>query len=266
MRSRATKRHEASFDWRGGGSQPPAHGTTFLVRATTKRCVGAGAARMCGGILSVILGDVMARQRRAQMDGRNPPKRLMDKLEAIRHLLHASIRMFFWEEDPFALHVVIYSCDHLIADYVKKKNIFVTFDWRDRIREEYQQAFYELRVETYDFLRHADRRPDQKLGVRDIAQTNELDLLMNVHRYKEISQVETEHSLQFMKFIFMHRPELYKSSVPDETVEYVRRELKKFDRLTKFAAYRQLLAANETFQRERSHDLCDLGPVQRLNA
>ncbi len=149
----------------------------------------------------------MTRQRRAKMDDRPPPKRLMDKLEAIRHLLHASIRMFFWQEDPFALHVILYSCDRLLADYVKKKNIFVTFDWKDYIKDEYHQAFYDLRIETYDFLRHADRRPDHKLGVRDIEKTNELDLLMNVHRYKEITSSHTEHTQQFMSFVFMNRPQ-----------------------------------------------------------
>jgi hypothetical protein len=50
--------------------------------------------------------------------------------------------MFFWEEDPFALHVVIYSCDRLIMDYAKKKNIFVTFDWKDYIQDEYHQLFH----------------------------------------------------------------------------------------------------------------------------
>jgi hypothetical protein len=136
----------------------------------------------------------------------------MEKLEAIRHLLHASIRMFFWEEDPFALHVVIYSCDRLIMDYAKKKNIFVTFDWKDYIQDEYHQLFHELRFETYDFLRHADRRPDQELGVRDIAGTNETDLLMNVLRFKEIAKIHTEHTDQFVNFIFLNRPQYYKSA------------------------------------------------------
>ena len=148
----------------------------------------------------------MTRQRRARAktDERPPPKRLMDKLEAIRHLLHASIRMFFWQEDPFALHVILYSCDRLITDYVRHKNIYVTFDWRDYIKDEYHDEFAELRVETYDFLRHGDRRPDHKLGVRDIEKTNELDLLMNVHRYKESTDIHTEHTQQFMNFIFMN--------------------------------------------------------------
>lgn len=208
----------------------------------------------------------MARHRAAKLDARPPPNRLMGKVEAIRHLLHASIRMFFWEEDPFALNVVLYSCDRVITDYVKKQNIFITFDWRDYINEEYHQAFYELRLETYDFLRHADRRPNQQLGVRDIAKTNEVDLLMNVHRYWEITKVETEYTRQFMNFIFMHRPQYSKSLAPNPAIENGRRELKKFDRLTIFGGMRQMLAENKTFQHERNHDLRDLGPVRPLIA
>lgn len=208
----------------------------------------------------------MARKRGANMDGRAPPQRFMERLEAIRHLLHASIRMFFWEEDPFALHVIIYSCNRLLTDYAKKKNISLTFDWRDVIRTEYQQAFLELRLETYDFLRHADRRPDQKIGVRDIAKTNEVDLLMNVHSYIEITKNNTEHVQQFRKYILVIRPEYCKSTAPVATIEEARRELQKRERHKIMEVFRADVAANAAFQREREQDLCDLGRVQPLKA
>jgi hypothetical protein len=208
----------------------------------------------------------MARKRGANMDGRAPPKRFMERLEAIQHLLHASIRMFFWEEDPFALHVIIHSCNRLLTDYAKKKNIFLTFDWRDVIRTEYHQAFLELRLETYDFLRHADRRPDQKIGVRDIAKTNEVDLLMNIHSYLEITKNNTEHTQQFMKYLFLIRPEYYKSAAPVATIEEARRELRKYEHHKVMEEFRKALAASAAFQREREQDFCDLGRVRPLKA
>ncbi len=116
------------------------------------------------------------------------------------------------------------------------------------------------------FLRQADRRPDQKLGVREIEETNELDLLMNVHRYKEIRNHHTEHTQQFMNFIFMNRPQYYKTAAPPPVVDDAQRKLKTLDRHAIFAVYRQLSADNATFQSERRHDLRDLGSVRPLNA
>jgi hypothetical protein len=56
-------------------------------------------------------------------DERSPPDREIDKLQAIRHLLHSSIRLLLWEEDPFALHLICQSCDKLIIDCMKADGI-----------------------------------------------------------------------------------------------------------------------------------------------
>jgi hypothetical protein len=102
--------------------------------------------------------------------------------------------------------------------------------------------------------------------VRNIEETNELDLLMNVHRYMEITGQPTEHTEQFTTFLFIARPQYFESAAVHSVIEDARRELEMLDRQSVIAAYRQLLAANAKFQHERRHDLRDLGSVQPLHA
>jgi hypothetical protein len=42
-------------------------------------------------------------------DERPEPRRLLDKHEAARHLIHSAIRMVVQMEDPFAIHIVFHA-------------------------------------------------------------------------------------------------------------------------------------------------------------
>jgi hypothetical protein len=48
---------------------------------------------------------------------RNPPRRYLDKQEAIRHLVHGLIMA---KEDPFVIQLVAHSADKLLIDVAKK--------------------------------------------------------------------------------------------------------------------------------------------------
>lgn len=43
----------------------------------------------------------------------------MRKQEAVKHLLHAAIRLLGAREDPFAIHLLIQSADKLLIDLAK---------------------------------------------------------------------------------------------------------------------------------------------------
>jgi hypothetical protein len=82
-------------------------------------------------------------------DERVPPEREIDKIQA-------SVRMLFWEEDPFALHLICQSCDKLINDCMKAAGITSRGDFADRIKPEYLSNFYTIYRETYNYFKHAD--------------------------------------------------------------------------------------------------------------
>ena len=48
------------------------------------------------------------------------PKRTLTKKQAIRHLIHAAVRMIAAGEDPFAIHLLTHSADKLLIDLAKK--------------------------------------------------------------------------------------------------------------------------------------------------
>jgi hypothetical protein len=47
------------------------------------------------------------------------PRRRITKKQAVRHLIHAAVRMIAAAEDPFAIHLVIHSADKLLLDLSK---------------------------------------------------------------------------------------------------------------------------------------------------
>jgi hypothetical protein len=125
-------------------------------------------------------------------DERDPPKRYLDKGEAIRHLIHAAVRMIAAGEDPFAIHLLIQSAEKLLIDVAKKRGDVLAFDWEDWIKPEYQSEFFTLHRETYNFFKHADR-DTRDLPVNNIAEANACFLAMAIENYRAVFGVITEH-------------------------------------------------------------------------
>jgi hypothetical protein len=115
-------------------------------------------------------------------DERGPPDREIDKIQAIRHLLHSSIRLLFWEEDPFAIHLICQSCDKLIIDCLEADVIQSPVNFADHVKPEILQAFYRIHRETYNYFKHAKEDRHKNLGVRNIVKNNEIAIFLNVAR------------------------------------------------------------------------------------
>src|SRR4051812_30403984 len=92
----------------------------------------------------------------------SPPQRTLTKLDAIRHLLHASIRLFIMEEDPFVVHMVVQSCDKLINDYAKAKSL-PSLNIEALLVPENAEEFWFIHRESYNFFKHADMDADEEL-------------------------------------------------------------------------------------------------------
>jgi len=57
------------------------------------------------------------------------PRRWLEKHQAVRHLIHAPIRLIQKQGDPFAVHLLIRSADKLLIDLAKKRGEEPRVDW-----------------------------------------------------------------------------------------------------------------------------------------
>lgn len=144
-------------------------------------------------------------------DERDPPDREIDKIEAIRHLLQSSIRMLFWEEDPFALQLVSQSCDKLIVDCLEADGIQSPVNFADYLKPQYLKPFYRIHRETYNYLKHAKEDRHALLGVRNIVQNNEMSIFLNVAKFNVLRKsMYTAHIRYFLGYANIIMPKYFK--------------------------------------------------------
>src|SRR5262249_37659310 len=138
------------------------------------------------------------------------PDRNIDKMAAIRHLLHASIRMVFWEEDPFAVHLVSQSCDKLVVDCMEVDGVQSDDDFVTYIKPERLKDFYRIYRETYNYLKHAKNDRNEQLGVGSIVKMNEMSIFMNIARLTEMNVPYTTHVRYYLGYTNIVMPGVFK--------------------------------------------------------
>lgn len=137
---------------------------------------------------------------------RAEPRRRMTKQEAIRHLIHAAVRMIAAREDPFAIHLVMQSSDKLLIDLSKKLGKPLTLEWSEGIKEEYRRPLMTVFRETYNFLKHADTDHAETLHVGSIAESNILQLGVACANYHSLFGEWTDHMRLLFNFAKMVMP------------------------------------------------------------
>lgn len=142
-------------------------------------------------------------------DGRKP-RRHIDKQEAIRHLLHAAIRLVQKEEDPFAIQLLIHSADKMLIDIAKRRDQELRADWELYIKPEYHGAFFKKLRVTYNYLKHADSDWDKLLPVHDIAMQNVWAIFVCIANYSKLFNELTKHMLLFYIFVLNIAPHFLK--------------------------------------------------------
>ena len=147
---------------------------------------------------------------------RGPPKRTITKKEALRHLVHAAIRMIAAQEDPFATHQIVQSADKLLFDLSEKLGKALALRWDEFVRPEYKTALLQIHRETFNFLKHADKDYDQELFVGEIAHSNVLQLGVCISNYHAIYGEWTEHMQVFFRLVSILSPNAFTGPVHDE--------------------------------------------------
>jgi hypothetical protein len=132
--------------------------------------------------------------KKLQLGPRGAPTRWLTKQQAVRQLIHGSVRLLAAGEDPFATHLLIQSTDKLLIDLVKHSaSRKLAYDWTALMKPEYKDALLEVHRETFNFLKHADRDHDQTLHVGDIARSNVLQLGVCIYNFFALSNELTDH-------------------------------------------------------------------------
>lgn len=124
---------------------------------------------------------------------RGAPRRRITKKQAVRHLIHAAVRMIAAAEDPFAIHLIIQSADKLLIDLSKRLKKPLKLNWAENIKDEYRSPLMAVFRETYNFLKHADNDHDAELHVGSIAESNVLQLAACIANYYALFGESTDH-------------------------------------------------------------------------
>jgi hypothetical protein len=143
-------------------------------------------------------------------DDTREPRRWMNKQEAVRHLLHTSIRLIQAMEDPFAIHLLIHSADKILIDLAKRRGQELKVDWELYIKDEYHAAFFKKMRATYNYLKHADEDFDEKLPIYDIMMINVTSLFFGIANYVTLFHEQTDHMTLFQVFMLHIWPQMLK--------------------------------------------------------
>ena len=140
---------------------------------------------------------------------RAPPRRTMRKEEAVRHLIHAAVRMFAEGEDPFAICLLIHSADKMLIDLSKKTKKPLVFRWDEFAKPEHIKTIFRSLRETYNFLKHAEKDHDEELGVYDITYFNAMTLGLCVVNFQSLFGYWTDHMRLFHAFLKIAMPKCF---------------------------------------------------------
>jgi hypothetical protein len=183
---------------------------------------------------------------------REPPlRRYIGKREGVRHVLHAAIRSVFYGEDPFAIHLLGQSAEKVLLDLLENAKIEDPFF--SLLKPEMRSEFFEFYREPYNFLKHADRDSDGKLGVRNIVASNDLLLYCCILRYGVLFGSHTQHMRVFLMFVQSFYPRIVELNIlpPMKKLVETMGSLTRGERLTQIWSYCQ---RDPTLQQERQED------------
>jgi hypothetical protein len=119
--------------------------------------------------------------------------------------LHSAIRLIFDGEDAFAINMLGQSADKVLLDLLKHAQMDDPIQFEDRIVPEHRDEFFRIYRQAFNFLKHADKDPDEKLQVYNLAEANEVLLFINVIRFRQLfSEITTHMQMYFACAALLH--------------------------------------------------------------
>jgi hypothetical protein len=113
---------------------------------------------------------------------------VFDKPKVLRSQLDSAVRLVSLEDDVIAAHSIVMACEELFRMWYVKKDLFVDFDYRIFIKDEYHHAYLKTIRADYNFFKHADRDLDAVIDVdhEQFHRRNEVMLFLHIAGYRKV--------------------------------------------------------------------------------
>lgn len=131
---------------------------------------------------------------------------LIDKQQAVRRLLHASIRYQAVDDDPVPLHLMIMASMDNMREYAKAKGrkFHSITDWfapslHKEVTDKLKAGYY--------FLKHSKKDADQKMDTSNFVEMNKRLLITNCLNYRSVFDHTSKHIETFLSYCAFDNPE-----------------------------------------------------------
>ena len=136
----------------------------------------------------------------------------VNKIDAARRQVEAAIRLFFSNEDPVAIHTLVFAGLGILKDLAEiRSDANFHHEILGQFKPDKKKEILKFLNRVANFLKHADRDPDETL--KDIKEeANDGFLLLACLYYKDIKKSLTPTMLVFCGWFTVLHPDLLKEN------------------------------------------------------
>jgi len=151
------------------------------------------------------------------------------KIDAARRQLNVAIRLWFESGDPIAIYCLACSAYEIIHDLKERKGLRDLYYDSLVIKDEYQKEWRQKLKAPYNFLKHADKDPDDVLEFEP--SLTEPFIVFSLIGLKVLGQTISDMGHVYLIWLTLHHPErltdegrgLYVEPFPTELLRRVRK-------------------------------------------
>lgn len=158
----------------------------------------------------------------------SPNKSEISKMNVIEHHLTAAIQMIAIGCNSYSIHLVVMACEELIATLAGQRNVLLDYDFRIYVKDEYHKQYRDVVRRAYNFCKHADRDPDEKLIEPEeeaLKWVNEVQTILNSNGYRRLGGANLQPISDFALLMSIKHPAHFKvqwlDQFPDLKAKYV---------------------------------------------
>ena len=165
----------------------------------------------------------------------------LTKIEAARRQLHVAIRLWFADDDPVAIHALVYAAHEIIHKIYKKKGLKELMFDSSTIKDEYRSEFGKMVKEDANFIKHSNSG-DGTETIEFKPGANFLFLCMAITGMDRMGY-SSDLEAAFMFYVYLHNPTWFPEDVANERIPVERLDkMRALDKTTFLESYLQVRA------------------------
>jgi hypothetical protein len=147
-------------------------------------------------------------QKKLDIEPTKKNKLPITKIDAARRQLETAITLWFSEGDPVSIHTLVMAAHEILRTFNKlRAGPSMLTDGSEHIRPEYQQAYEELVVRSYQFFKHGGKDPENTEWFNP--ESNTPMILDSVEAYFRIAGKRPPILQVFRTYVLVHKPDLF---------------------------------------------------------